>query len=285
MLVFEKLNASVVPEISLVTMLNALSVGHVSRYPINVKYRMASEAWLVDSRLPLKQWTKEEAIAIINFSKNDNGKDEYHLYSKRIKNEKFSNFSPGYNTRQTSDAKKALRQLKDIATSLEPKELARRSESIYMEMNSWAREPVSEINNLVSQVRREDVLNEVLYLASVGVQFKSDIFKKISVHGRELQLEAIRREKAASSENTFVLYVYQQPDGIVTVIADGRMNSGMANLSWTYENMESVPDVIRQQIALLNLCEEDEYVPEVGKRDPQKGYWVQVDREKFTPST
>ena len=284
MLVIEQPSASVVPDVELVKMVNALSVGHVSRYPINVKFRDNRQAWFVDSRFPLQSWSYSEAVAVL-FLGSDG---VYVLNSDRIKNEKYGYASVGYRERKTGDAKKMLKLLKEIATSLTPYEVTKRSDdSIAYVASQWRGEPKVNLRDLVGHISQAEILKEIMYLKSVGVEFHSDVFKKAAAEGYELQLEAIRREKALSPSTSAILYVYEQPDGIVSVVHDARVNSGVVKQSahWNYENMETTPEAIRQQISLLKMCEVNQYVPEVGKRDEQNGYWVHVDRDKFSMPT
>lgn len=270
----------------LASMLNTFSIGHVSRYPINVEFSNPSYALFVDSRFPLIKGRHDEAIATLNVGVKD-GKTLYTLRSERIENEKYRPHSDGYHTRSVTNAKKMLRLLKEIVTPLEPFEIARRSsgDDIKYDASRWCSEPRDKLVELVGGVViMRELLDEVLYLQSTGVQFRSDKFKKVAMEGRELQLEAIRRQKAISRADSLTLYVHEQPDGAVIVVMDGRINDSDSK-SWTYENVGSLPEDIQQKMALLNLCDVDKYVPEVGKRDTQKGYWVHVAREKFTLPT
>lgn len=286
MLVIEQPSASVVPDIELVKMLNALSVGHVSRYPINVKFRGNRQAWFVDSRFPLQGWSYNETVAVLSLGSDG----VYVLNSNRIENEKYSCASAGYHERRTGNAKKMLKLLREVTTSFSPYEITKRSdEGISYAARTWKEEPKCSLRDLVGHISQTEVLKEIMYLKSVGVEFRSDNFKKVASEAYELQLEAIRREKAVAPDTSAILYVYEQPDGIVSVVHEARVNStsGAARESahWIYENMDVTPEAIRQQMSLLKMCEVNQYVPEVGKRDEQNGYWVHVDRDKFSLPT
>lgn len=267
-------------------LVTALARGHVSRYPIIAENSNDSlrKVFFFDSRFYKEgktHLTLDDVVAVLRIDYLSTG-TSYELRSNRIQNNKFNRHADGFHGRVANDATRMLRLLKEHVKSYTDLEIASKSDNIKPDLTHWAEVPHTVLREIVDEVKmgQSEILNEVLHLSSLGVEFRSPKFRRIAMEGYELQLEAIRRQKAKSEG--LILYVYTQPDGIVSVVHDPRVNSttGMAK-SWTYENMEAVPEVIRQQMALLNLSEPDTYVPEVGKQDENKGFWVQVPRDKF----
>lgn len=267
-------------------LVTALARGHVSRYPIIAENSDDSlrKVYFFDSRFYKEgktHLTLDDVVAVLRIDYLSTG-TSYELRSNRIQNNKFNRHADGFHGRVANDATRMLRLLKEKIKPYTDLEIAAKSDSIKPDLTHWAEVPHTVLREIVDEVKmgQSEILNEVLHLSSLGVEFRSPKFRRIAMEGYELQLEAIRRQKAKSEG--LILYVYTQPDGIVSVVHDPRVNSttGMAK-SWAYENMEAVPEVIRQQMALLNLSEPDTYVPEVGKQDENKGFWVQVPRDKF----
>lgn len=267
--------------IQLINVVNALAIGHVSKYAVDVmrSRNYASEVWFFDSRFSTgKDFTYDEGIAALSYSQG-----EFFLKSNRIKNDRYNSYSDGYHTRKTGDHKKMLRILKEVIKPFDEFELAKRSEGIDRSISYWRETPRDNLVELMHDiVGTQEMLEEIMYLKSLGVSFRSEKFQRVANQAGELEAEYRRRQKVFS--NTINLYVYEQPDAVVTVVFFGDTKSVKYKKAhhWVYENMESVPEAIRQQVALLKLSEADTYVPEVGKRDTQNAYWVHVPEDQFT---
>lgn len=265
----------------------ALSMGHVSKYPIEVVERpdhanrhVNNDIYFVDSRFPIKDddWGLDKVIACLFYS-GSNG--SYVLKSKRIKNDKYGTYSDGYHTRKTADPKKMLRLLKEYIKPFSEFEIAQMGGNVESDMRYWTIAPVTSFGELTNELHRNEIVNEVLYLKSLGVEFRSEKFKRVAEQAEELRMEGKRREQF--SADVLNLYVYEQPDGLVSVtyLGNTRGKTYKGVQSWSYENIDMVPEVIRQQLALLKLSEVNNYIPEIGKRDPH-GYWIHVTPDKFS---
>lgn len=265
-------------------LVHTLSVGHISEYPIDVVVRpdhanrhTINDVYFLDSRFPIKNddWGLDKIIACFFY----NG--DYVLKSYRIQNNKYNPYSDGYRTRKTADTKKMLRVLSSTISTLSNTEIVAMVENLDTPVRSWEAAPEQNFYDLTSELHSNEIVNEVLHLKTLGVQFRSDKFKRVAEQAEELRTEIKRRKHF--KDTVLDLYVYEQPDGIVSVtyLGDSRAKVYKGARSWSYENMEAVPEVIRQQLALLKLSEEDNYIPEVGKRD-QNGYWIHVTPDKFS---
>ena len=139
--------------------------------------------------------------------------------------------------------------------------------------HNWQNEARRNFRAVAGQVSESDVAEEVAYLKSVGVQFRSDKFRDIATKGLELYSELKRRQDS----NIKNVHVYINPDESVHVtVADDK--------TYSYETLDGVPEIVRQQVAMLMMVDMKQYVPEVGKRTDEKMFWVHVNTNIFNDS-
>lgn len=271
---------------------NALAFGYTSKYPINVEGHN-DEVYFIDSRFALTEKDDPSfsdnpafshgGIAVMSFTAG-----EYQLRSMRIKNNKYNPYSDGYHMRKTTDSRKMMRFLKEVVKPLTNMEIAARSESIRDKLVDWCAAPEKDLFNMLDDIGSKEVLEEIIYLQSLGVQFRGPTFQRVASEG--LTLEQVMKERREAADNLWVLHVYEQPDGAVSVVLDGKANSRFVHGSrvntteHTYQNIESVPESIRQATALLKIAEVNTYIPQVGKRNADGSFWIQVPKQDFTPT-
>lgn len=248
----------------------------VSRFPIDVE---ASDndnniIYFVDSRFPtvLIHYTKNLAVLETN-SVDDKGRRVYVLRSRLIKNEKYAAHNDDYHSRETTDIKKLSKFLRDYVKPYSPQEISEMGKNVFVDFSDWQGEARHNYRQVASQVSCDDVVEEIAYLKSVGIQFRSDKFRDIAAKGLELYDE-FKRRKDINIKN---VHVYINPDESVQVtVADDK--------TYSYETLDSVPEIVRQQIAMLMMVDMKQYVPEVGKRTDEKMFWVHVNTNIFNDS-
>jgi uncharacterized protein YcbK (DUF882 family) len=248
----------------------------VSRFPIDVE---ASEnnnniISFADSRFPTNMVHYKKNLAVLEPNRlDDKGRTVYVLRSRLIKNEKYSEQNDDYHSRETADLKKLSKFLRDYVKPYSPLEVSKMGSDVSDDLYRWRGEARRSFSEVVGQVSESDVAEEVAYLKSVGVAFRSDKFRDIAANGLELYDELKRRE----NEDVKSVHVYINPDESVNVtVADDK--------TYSYETLEGVPEAVRQQVALLMMVDMKQYVPEVGKRTAEKMFWVHVNTNIFNDS-
>jgi hypothetical protein len=248
----------------------------VSRFPIDVD---ASEndnniISFADSRFPTNMVHYKKNLAVLEANRlDDKGRRVYVLRSRLIKNEKYSEHNDDYHSRETTDLKKLSKFLRDYVKPYSPLEVSKMGNNVSDDLYRWRGEARRSFSEVVGQVSESDVAEEVAYLKSVGVAFRSDKFRDIAAHGLELYDELKRRE----NEDVKSVHVYINPDESVNVtVADDK--------TYSYETLGGVPEAVRQQVALLMMVDMKQYVPEVGKRTAEKMFWVHVNTNIFNDS-
>jgi hypothetical protein len=248
----------------------------VSRFPIDVVAtdNDNNRIYFVDSRFPTSVVTYKKNLAVLETNGvDDKGRRVYVLRGRLIKNEKYAEHNDDYHSRETTDIKKLSKFLRDYVKPYSPLEVSKMGSGVFDELYSWRSEARRSFSEVVGQVTESDVAEEVAYLKSVGVAFRSDKFRDIAAHGLELYDELKRRE----NDDIKNVHVYINPDESVNVtVADDK--------TYSYETLGGVPEAVRQQVALLMMVDMKQYVPEVGKRTAEKMFWVHVNTNTFNDS-
>jgi hypothetical protein len=271
-----KLNENVSPTIK--ELLTQWRRVHVSRFPVDAVSHdhNVDSVKFVDSRFPTDTWRKDRILGYLTIDgRDDKGRLIYKLHSRLITNEKYNAQNDDYHIKKTNDPKKMLSLLKEYVKPYSPQEIAHRfNDGIHGNYDEWRDQPKYEYQEMARSLNIVDIVEEVAYLHSVGVQFRSPAFKKLATQGAE-SLQEYNRRKSLKQEN---LHVFIQPDDSVMVT---RPNG----TSHVYENMERVPEVIQQQVAMLRMMDGVTYLPEVGKRSlDQRMFWVHVNPDVFNLS-
>jgi len=248
----------------------------VSRFPINVEATSNdhNKIGFVDSRFPVNTVHYRKNLAVLETNGlDDKGRRVYILRSRLIKNEKYAQHNDDYHSRETTDLKKLSKFLRDYVKPYSPLEISEMGGNVCDDLYSWRGEARRSFREVVGRVSESDVAEEVAYLKSVGVQFRSDKFRDMATKGLELYDELKRR----NNDDIKNVHVYINPDESVHVtVADDK--------TYSYDTLDGVPETIRQQVAMLMMVDMKQYVPEVGKRTDEKMFWVHVNTDIFNDS-
>lgn len=248
----------------------------VSRFPIEVKAAASDSNVIafVDSRFPTNTVHFKRNLAVLRTNGvDDKGRKSFVLQSRLISNEKYSEFNDDYRSRETTDIKKMAKFLREYVKPYSPQEISEMGGNISSDYYDWQQEAAQQFRRVAGQVTTVDIAEEIAYLKSVGVQFRSDKFREIATTGLELFDEMKRRKESGIVH----AHVYIHPDDSVSVsVTEGR--------TYAFETLDSVPEVVRQQVAMLMMVDMNQYVPEVGKRTKDKMFWVHVNTDTFNDS-
>lgn len=246
----------------------------VSRFPIEVVQHQNDDTHavkFVDSRFPTDSWRKDRILAYLSVDGYDAKlRPKFKLHSRLIENEKYSDQNDDYHQKTTADPKKMAAWLREYVKPYSQTEVMGRSPTgIAFEYDEWRSKPRQEFRSVVQRLTPEDVAQEIMYLQSVGVQFRSDKFQQIASQGVELYTEAKQRETNPKCN----AHVFIQPDESILVTVT---NSPTGTHLLQFESLDRAPEYIQQQVAMLRLCERGHYIPEVGKMNADRDFWVHV---------
>ena len=249
----------------------------VSRYPIEVTQHNDDDVHavkFVDSRFPTDSWRRERVLAYMaTQGVDDKGRPKLTLYGRLIENAKYSNTSDEYHQKVTTDPKKMASWLREYVKPYSQQEIMNRAiqaSSVQYDYDQWRAQPRVQFRDIVHHMTADDVAEEIMYLKSVGVQFRSQKFQDVATQGLELYAEAKRRLHAPKQH----AHVFIQPDGAVLVTAKDIPN--FKGFELQFESFEQMPEAIQQQVAMLRMCERGQYVTEVGRMNSDTDFWVHV---------
>jgi hypothetical protein len=260
-------------------MITTLRRTHVSRFPVDVvcESDRPNVVRFVDSRFPTIRNRVDSCLAVLDYAEYDgDGRRIYKVASRLIQNEKYSSQNHRYHIKETTDIKKVLKLLRDYAKPYSSIEISYKDtgDDLHTDEMLWRDKPLREMN-IVFSMSTTELAEEIMYLHSVGVQFRSDKFRRAVTNGIEICKDVKHRKDVRQDS----LHVYIQPDGSVTATSSDpkHMEAG----AWTYASMEQAPQCVQQQIAMLRMCDERLYVPEVGRKVKDNRFWIHVNPDDF----
>jgi hypothetical protein len=194
-------------------------------------------------------------------SRNDK---EYKITSRKIQNDRFGHWGNEHSSRRTKDMKKALKIAMDTIDPFQWHEItnkARRNAERAHEQ--WTNAG----NNAVYpfRINSDPMYEEIKYLVGMGVQFKTEEFKKAAA-GIEAYEEMRRKASIKPKFDTIIV----RPDKAI-LIPDGRALNPQE-----FNDADLLPEQARNGIALLKLVEKDTLLPEVGYRGGENTYFILV---------
>ena len=244
----------------------------VSRFPIHVTARnYGSLLVFEDSRFPSNTTRVEKIVGTLRDAGLDkNNKQVYEVRSRLINNEKYAEHNDDYYSRTTNDPKKVAKYLKDYFKPFTAHEIANKTGGKFSSHHeSWRDELRWKLRDIINPTQ-EELIEELLHLHTMGVEFKSDRFRKIITEGVPMHRETVRRR--GIDVHTASLHVFVNPDESIQVT--GNLTSDL------YQSMQESPEYIQQQVAMLQLVEADTYIPEVGMKLSTNTYWIYINTEQ-----
>ena len=239
----------------------------VSRFPIDV-YPMGDGEGVrfVDSRFPTNKINKDHVLAML-YIKNVVGGTTLVIESRLISNDKYASYNEEYCTKSTKDTKKMFKLMKDFIKPYSGQEIAQKTYvSTEAEFDDWQKKPMWEARKFNS-IGYEALYQEIAKLLERGGTPQTEAFKDIYEKGLPAYLEFKRREQLIPP----TMHIYINPDeSVIVTIAKGD-NKG----SQTITNITECSAQVQQNIAMLKIMEDNNYVPEVGKRITDKEFWVE----------
>jgi hypothetical protein len=198
------------------------------------------------------------------------------LRSSRIKNNKFNHNATGFYERTTKEPRNMLKLMRQFISPLTMAEIIGMHEDVTYSYRTWVNDPDDHVRQMLAGTGsdiRDDLIEEMAHLKALGIEMKTDQFRKIADEALPLHEEYQRRTKLKAQH----MHIYVEPSGkvVVTSTKDTVRSSYIAE-SVTYPSMEEVPENIRQQVYILKMVEKNTYVPEVGQCMADGIYWVHV---------
>ena len=204
-----------------------------------------------------------ELVGVVEYTYGKRSDHEYKITSRKIQNDRFGQWGNEHSSQRTKDLKKAVKITMDNLQPFEWHEIsAKGRRDAERAHERWA----SDDNKAVYpfKVSHEVMYEEIKHLMSMGVQFKTEEFKKAAA-GIEAYEEMLRKASIKPKFDTVMV----RPDKTI-FIPNGRA------LQYEISDFDTLPENTRNSIALLKLVGKDSLLPEVGYRAGENTYFTLV---------
>ena len=247
--------------------LNAMEIKHAKNpYYLVVSAVQGSykpeEFWQLRFRDARFEENEADYAGVVEWTYGSRNEKEYKITSRKIQNDRFGHWGNEHSARRTKDLKKALKIAMDHIDPFQWHEIsAKGRRDAERAHERWAQED----NKAVYSFRIDTgiVYDEIKHLVGLGVQFKTDQFKKAAA-GIEAYEEMLRKASIKPKFDT----VIDRGDKVVLI------NDGRALEPKELGNFDALPESTRNGIALLKLVEKDKLLPEVGYRAGENTYFI-----------
>jgi hypothetical protein len=232
----------------------------------NVSYELKERSNLIyfhDNRFP-----HMSEIGHLRYKDN-----KFVVHSRLIKNSKYKHWKHEYNQKECVKPERALKNLIEFMRPLSMIEVSREIRELAKDKEGSWRSNAS--RNATSVIRDRltipKIVEEITHLAALGVEFKTDEFRNLVKEGLPLYAES-KRVAAVKMDHNYVNFM-----------PDGRVLLGLRTNHTTAETKElapeeSLPEEISNNLALLKMLGDKEFLPEMGFKKSDTEYIV------FTPS-
>lgn len=206
----------------------------------------------------------------------------YGVYSRKINNAKYKTTSDQYYMMMSADLKKAVKNASKYVVPYTHRELAQAYyKDLYNHVEQVYTDKQAKMQNVTNEIvnSRKAILAELLYLKSLGVQFKTEQFIKASDLVEEAVLEQQEEEKRVVT-GVFVRFRHVGDEIYVDVLEanDVRKHYNMrcdnGSQPTTYL-MSDLPGDIAGSISVLNILADNQYVPRVGQKVDDMTFWIE----------
>jgi hypothetical protein len=189
---------------------------------------------------------------------------EYKITSRKIQNDRFGQWGNEHSARRTKDMKKALKIAMDNIDPFQWHEIANKGRrSAEKAHEQWSNADNKAVYPF--RLQAEEMYEEIKYLLSMGIQFKTQAFKNAAA-GIEAYEEMIRKASIKPKFDSIIV----RPDKAI-LIPDGRALNPQE-----FNDIDLLPEHARTGIALLKLVEKDKLLPEVGYRAGENTYFILI---------
>lgn len=205
-----------------------------------------------------------DMVGVVEWTYGSRSDKEYKITSRKIQNDRYGHWSGEQSSRRTKDLKKAVKIAMENLQPFEWHELSAKGRRDAEKAHErWASEDSKAVYSF--RITSEDMYDEIKHLVGMGIQFKTEAFKK-AVAGIEAYEEMQRKAEIKPKFDTVMFR-----DNKTILIPEGRCLQAQE-----LDAVEALPERTRNGIALLKLVGKDTLLPEVGYRAGENTYFILV---------
>lgn len=199
------------------------------------------------------------------------------VQSRLIENQRYKNGSTDFFTKESKSIDKTLKTMLDFIRPYSIDEV--RSETVHAftgTMDKWVYAAKKEYHNVKIESRKE-IVEEMLHLKSLGVQFKTSAFRKLAE-----EVEGIYAEYKRRTEAKFKAYHVVFTPNMIYVTAGELPKNSYDDFTFksddatprAYQAVEMLPENILSGVGLLKMVNTGESVDEVGLRVNENEFYI-----------
>jgi hypothetical protein len=240
-----------------------------------------AKVYFIDSRFPQMDHkykrTHLGSVRVEYDNLMDRSNPTFVVQSRLIENQRYKHGSTDFYTKASKSIDKALKTMLDFVRPYSLNEV--RNETVHdftSTVDKWVYAAKKEYHNVKIENRKE-IVEEMLHLKSLGVQFKTGAFRKLAE-----EVEGIYAEYKRRTEAKFKAYhVVFTPNMIYVTAGEVPKNSyddftfkSGDSAPKSYPSDEMLPPNILSGIGLLKMVNVRESVDEVGIRVNENEFYI-----------
>jgi hypothetical protein len=206
----------------------------------------------------------------------------YMVESRKIKNTKYSSRRDQYYMQMTTDLKKAVKNASTYLTPYSIKELAHFTYEEFARNVERVKDSVNELHHKITRPIRDKtsvIIAEMKNLMAQNVTFVTEEFKTLA----EVLVDTLAEQEEERKRHVFGMYIRIRNIGTDTY-ADIYKVHDVKNNVYRIRDDGSLPTTtlvadldpeIAGNIAVLNMLQDEQYVPRVGYKVDATTYWLE----------
>lgn len=205
-----------------------------------------------------------DLAGVVEWTYGSRSEKEYKVTSRKVQNDRYGHWGNEHSSRRTKDVKKAVKIAMDVLQPFEWHEIsAKGRRNAERSHERWVSEETKAVYPF--RISHEDIYEEVKYLTSIGVQFKTEQFKKAAAGIADYE-EMVRKAQIKPRFHT----VIDRGEKVIYI------RDGHALEPEEFCAIDPLPEATRNAIALLKLVGKEKLLPEVGYRHGENTYFIYV---------
>lgn len=222
-------------------------------------------AIFIDPRFP-KRVERRERVGYVKMSESD----LMEIGSRLIKNDKYRRHSIEYNTKASKIESKVVKMMVDFLKPFSFSEIfefnSDRTEGL---IKGW-RSELYKAGESIWHVNSNDLYEEVKHLRDLGVQFKTDEFRKLAEAVETRDAYKVREKQSLEIYHVYVM------DGRVAVTSKKLDKYEIHNHKPTvmYDSIETLPEDLLADVSMLKILGGESPIPGVGYRVSDNEFYV-----------
>lgn len=190
----------------------------------------------------------------------------FRIVSRKDQTDKHAYDRERRRSKETKDVKKVLNMMLKLIVPYTPHDISDGfAELADREIRNWRREHYEDGYKLFDSVATKDIAEEIKHLVSLGVEFKTDAFKKLATGALPMYDEYRRR--ARYDPKCYFVNIREGKGIDVTIRNDDKFLEH-------YNKFEDMPALLQEGVSLLKMLSDEEAMLPIGYKITSNTFWI-----------